>query len=80
MVNLSLQTNISIEQLYSLLFQLPAEEKLAISKRLRAEVTAERWRLMSDSLPGLPEISMEEIVAEEKTVRRLRAAHKHNEQ
>ena len=69
-MSLSLQTNITLEQLYSLLYQLSPDEKLEIAKKLRADAAAQRWRAIAQDLPDEPEISMEEIVKEVKTVRR----------
>jgi hypothetical protein len=43
MSSLSEQTKISLEHLYSLLAQLPRQEKIRISKKLRAEITLEQW-------------------------------------
>ncbi len=72
MTNLSLQTQISLEQLYSLLAQLPKQEKIEISKKLRAEISLEQWLALSKQLPDVPEISMDEIVAEVKAARKSR--------
>ena len=77
MANLSLQTNITTEQLFSLLMQLSAKEKLEIARVLRAQAVQERWALLSKSLPDVtPPISMEEIIAEVKAVRKERAERK----
>lgn len=72
MSSLSLQTNISLEQLYSLLAQLPKQEKIRISKKLRAEIALEQWLVLSKELPDVPEISMDEIVSAVKSVRKNR--------
>lgn len=66
----------SVEKPDSLLFQLPAEEKTRLSKALRASVAAEEWKNLSQNLPDVPEISMEEIVAEVKAVRKMLAENK----
>lgn len=77
MPNLSFQTDITLEQLYSLLKQLPAKEKLEIARVLRAEALRERWALLSETLPDVsPQISIEEIVAEVKTVRRAKSKNR----
>lgn len=77
MADLSLQTTITIEQLYSLLMQLPAKKKLEIARILRAQAVGERWALLSESLPDVSsEISMDEIIAEVKFVRKKRAERK----
>jgi len=74
MANLSFQTNITTEQLFSLLMQLPAKEKLEIARVLRAEAIRERWSLLSESLPDVAEqIPADEIIEEVKTVRKNRA-------
>jgi hypothetical protein len=69
-MSLSLQTNITLEQLYSLLHQLSPDEKIAIAKKLRADALIERWKAIGQDLPDEPEISMEEIVNEVKIVRK----------
>lgn len=76
MTSLSLQTQISLEQLYSLLAQLPKREKIEITKKLRAEITLEQWLALSEKLPDAPEISMDEIVAEVKAVRKSRQSQR----
>ena len=70
MTTLSLQTTISNEQLYALLSQLSVEEKYELSNLLRAEASQEEWSVLSQELPDLPEITMEDIVAEIKAYRR----------
>lgn len=69
-MGLSLQTNITLEQLYSLLYQLSPDEKVAIAKKLRADAAVQRWKAVSQDLPDEPEISMEEIINEVKIVRK----------
>ena len=73
-MSLSLQTQISLEQLYSLLAQLPKQEKILVSQKLRAEIALEQWLALSKKLPDVPEIGMEEIVGEVKAVRKNRQA------
>ncbi len=71
--------------LSDILFQinLSADDKIQIAKKLRADAAAERWRKLAAELPDVPEISMDEIVAEVKAVRRerrqrqLATAHAH---
>ncbi len=70
MAILSLQANMTTDQIYALLAQLSSSEKLEISKALRAEISAERWQTLAQSLPDVPQIGMEEIVQEIKLVRR----------
>jgi hypothetical protein len=76
MTVVSLKTDLSQVQILGLLAQLTPDEKLKISKILRAQATAERWINLSESLPDLPEITMEEINAEVKAVRKLRFERK----
>ena len=68
----TINVNISTDQIWALLWQLPTAEKVKIARRIRLEVGAAEWEKWSNLLPDLPEISMEEIVAEVKEVRRLR--------
>jgi len=49
--------------------QLTAKDKIKIAKLLRAQAAKEQWRALSQQLPDVPEISMEEIVQEVKAVR-----------
>lgn len=69
---MGLTIEISPDQLQSILSQLSAEEKIRLAERLRAAAAAEKWRTLSKNLPDLPEISMADIVAEVKAVRRQR--------
>lgn len=70
--NMSLTLEISPDQLLQALLQLPPEEKIRMAQRLKAAAAAEKWRVLSAQLPDVPEISMEEIVAEVKEVRKQR--------
>ena len=69
---MGLALEVSFDQLFRALLQLPAEEKIRIAERLRAAAAAERWRALAPRLPNAPEISMAEIVAEVKAVRKQR--------
>lgn len=69
---MGLSLDVSFDQLLRMLLQLPAEEKIRMAERLRAAAAAEKWALLSTQLPDTPEISMAEIVAEVKAVRRGR--------
>lgn len=70
MKQLALHTNISLEQLYSLLAQLSDKEKLTISNKLRAEVAGQKWNALSKSVPEDSAITSEEIISEIKLVRK----------
>jgi hypothetical protein len=69
---MGLALEVSFDQLLLALLQLPAEEKIRIAERLRASAAAEKWRALAPRLPNVPEISMAEIVAEVKAVRKQR--------
>lgn len=69
---MGLTLEISADQLLNALLQLPAEEKIRMAERLRAAAAAEKWRMLSKQLPDAPEISMPEIVANVKAVRKQR--------
>jgi len=69
---MGLTIEISPDQLLTILSQLSAEEKIRLAERLRAAAAAEKWRALSKKLPDVPEISMAEIVAEVKAVRKQR--------
>jgi len=77
MAVLSLQANMTTEQIYALLAQLSSSEKLEIAKALRAEATSDRWRILAQTLPDVTEIDLEEIVQEVKLVRQARREQKH---
>lgn len=66
----NLTLDISLEQLIKALLELPVADKLRVADQLRAAAATERWRLLSGRLPDAPEISMDEIVAEVKSVRK----------
>lgn len=70
MKQLALHTNISLEQLYSLLAQLSDKEKLTISNKLRAEVAGQKWRALSQAMPEESDITAQEILSEVKLARR----------
>ena len=72
----SLTLELSFDQILRLLFQLPNDQKIRLADELRAAVAAENWKIFSKGLPNVPEISMEEIVGEVKTVRKLRRQRK----
>jgi hypothetical protein len=67
---LTLQTQISTEQLYSLLEQLPLAEKYALSYRLRADASREEWVKLSTHLPDVPEFTIADVLNEIKTYRK----------
>jgi|GEM_PF-4823326 hypothetical protein len=50
-----------------------AQEKLQLAQQLRAEATQLQWAALSEQLPDVPELTMEEVVAEVKAVRKLRS-------
>lgn len=70
---IKLETDITVEQLYSLIAQLSVKEKIRLADRLRAQAAQEQWASLSENLPDIPEITMDEIVAEVKGVRKLRS-------
>lgn len=69
---MGLNIEVSFDQLLGVVLQLPAEEKLLMAARLRAAAAAEKWQLLSKELPNAAQISIEEIVAEVKSVRKQR--------
>jgi hypothetical protein len=69
---MGLNIEVSFDQLLEVLLQLPPEEKLLLATRLRASAAAEEWQFLSKELPDTSQISMEEIVAEVKSVRKQR--------
>lgn len=73
MTTLSLQTNISNEQLYALLQQLSVSEKYELSNFLRAQASREEWGLLSEQLPDVEEITDEDVLEEIKAYRAEKA-------
>lgn len=67
-----LTLDISLEQIMDALMELPAAEKLRVAEKLRAAAAGEKWQLLSAQLPDVAEISMDNIVAEVKSVRKAR--------
>lgn len=67
-----LTLDISFDQLIQALLRLPSSEKIQIANELRASAAAEQWRLLSQRLPDIPELGMDEILAEVKEVRKGR--------
>lgn len=67
-----LTLDISLEQIMDALMELPAADKLRVAEKLRAAAAGEKWRLLSPQLPDMPDISMDEMVAEVKSVRKAR--------
>lgn len=48
-------------------------QKQLSSEKITAELAAARWKALSEELPDVPEIGLDEIVAEVKAVRKLRS-------
>lgn len=74
MLSLSLQTEITLDQLYQLIAQLKPNDKASLAKKLRAEFALEQWLVVSKKLPDVPEVSMDEIIQAVKAVRKSRAS------
>ncbi len=74
---MGLNLEASFEQLLRVLLQLPPEEKIRMAEQLRASAVAQQWQSLSSQLPDVPQISMEEIVAEVKAVRKQRHQRAH---
>lgn len=72
---MGLNIEVSFDQLLGVLLQMPPEEKLLMAERLRASAAAEKWQSLSKKLPDAPQISMADIVAEVKSVRKQRQQH-----
>lgn len=66
---------VSFDQLFGVLLQLSSEEKIRMAERLRAAAAAEKWQALSAQLPDVPEMNMDEIVAEVKGVRKHRKSN-----
>jgi len=60
-----------------MLLQLPPEEKILMAERLKASAVAQQWQSLSTLLPDVPQISMDEIVADVKAVRKQRPQRAH---
>lgn len=63
---------VSFDQLFGVLLQLSSEEKIRMAERLRAAAVAEKWQILSVKLPDVPEMNMDDIIAEVKHVRKHR--------
>jgi hypothetical protein len=73
MPSISLQTEITLDQLYQLIAQLKPKDKVSLAKKLRAEFALEQWLAISKKLPDVPEIGLDEILNEVKSVRKSSA-------
>lgn len=74
MQSIQFSTQITPEQLYSLILQLSASEKMALANRLRAEVSAQRLSALQTINDD--NFNLDEIVEEVKIVRRARFENK----
>jgi len=74
---MGLNIEVSFEQLLQILLQLPPEEKIRMAERLKASAAAQQWQTLSYQLPDAPQISMDEMVTEVKTVRKQRHQRAH---
>lgn len=69
---MGLNIELTFEQLLEVVLQLPPKDKLLLAARLRAAAAAEEWQLLSKLLPDAPQISLDEIIDEAKSVRKQR--------
>ena len=69
---ITLQSEISFEQLYQAIRQLSYEQRLQLADKIKREVLREQWQQLSEILPDAPQFSEDEILAEIKAVRTAR--------
>jgi hypothetical protein len=70
---LTIQSEISLDQLYRIITQLPWKQRLKLADDIKREALREQWRALSDTLPDVSELSEDEILAEVKAARKDRA-------
>lgn len=72
--NLSLQTEIQFDTLLSLIRQLPKQKQLTLFNVLKKETMAERYQILSDQMPDIDGIDIEDVVSEVSNIRAKRYA------
>lgn len=73
---LSLRNKTAVEQLLNAIWQLPEEAQLAIADKVKQKTLRTRFNNFIKSAPKKPDITMDEIVAEVKSVRAARYARR----
>jgi len=66
---LPIQTELSLEQLYQFIRQLPLEQQFVIADHIKHQALQQQWQFFSESLPDVSEMTEEEILAEAEAVR-----------
>ena len=72
-----LRKNFTIEELLDIIWKLPSDKQLALADKVRKKALSQRWNdFINDSGDAVPDISMDEIVAEVKSARAARYARR----
>jgi hypothetical protein len=66
---ITIQYEISLEQLYQMIVQLSCEQRIELADEIKREALREQWRALSAKLPDRPEITEEDIINEVKVFR-----------
>lgn len=66
---ITIQSEISLEQLYQMSVQLSCEQRIELADEIKREALREQWRALSAKLPDRPEITEEDIINEVKVFR-----------
>jgi len=66
---ITIQSEISLEQLYRIITQLPFEQRLTLADEIKREALREQWQTLSSKLPNIPEINEIDVLNEIKMFR-----------
>jgi hypothetical protein len=66
---ITIQSEISLEQLYRIITQLPFEQRLTLADEVKREALREQWQTLSLKLPNIPEINEIDVLNEIKIFR-----------
>ena len=72
--NLSFQTEIQFETLLSYIKQLPKQKQLTLFNVLKKEIMAERYQKLSEEMPDIEGIEIDDVVSEVSRIRAERYA------
>lgn len=64
-----IQSEISLEQLYRIITQLPFEQRLTLADDIKREALRDQWQTLSSKLPDVIEISEIDVLNEIKMFR-----------
>ena len=66
---ITIQSEISSEQLYRIITQLPFGQRLTLADEVKREALHDQWQTLSSKLPNIPEINEIDVLNEIKMFR-----------